>query len=417
MMRTEHADISSYRFPDARCGERVTRRMPVFFLLGLALCLAACAGKRDVMPLGQSDFVTYQQETQAWVEARRDFQTRDRAEELAWNTPREWRPETAPEKGILLVHGLGDSPWSFTDTAPVLARNGFLVRAVLLPGCGTRPSDMIGVSADDWRRVVAEQIAVLQREVRHVYLGGFSTGGNLVLEYAYTHPEIRGLILFSPGIKSNEPLDFLAPLASLFSDWLMDPDSGFPRQDAMRYTIVPTDGFAQFYHTSASVRRLLRKSPFDRPVAVVLAEHDSVLDVNSILNLFDAAFTHPQSRLIWYGSPVAGHSERVLFQPDALPEWRISSFSHMGILFSPANAAYGVNGTHRICRNGQPEEKYRNCLEGGEVWYSAWGHAEEGKTHARLTFNPYFDWQTDVILGVLEGAEEVRTTASRPTFP
>ncbi len=395
-------------------GEKVTRYTLVLPLLGLMLNLAACSEKRASMPLGQSDFATYRTETLAWLEERRDFQTQDRVAELAWNAPREWLPEPPPEKGILLVHGLGDSPWSFTDIAPILVRKGFLVRTVLLPGCGTRPSDMIGVSADDWRRVVAEQVAVLQREVHHVYLGGFSTGGNLALEYAYAHPEIRGLILFSPGFKSDEPLDFLAPLASLFSDWLMDPDSGFPRQDAMRYAIVPTDGFAQFYHTSASVRRLLRKSPFDRPVAIVLAEHDSVLDVNFILNLFDTAFTHPHSRLIWYGSPVAGHSKRVLFQPDALPEWRISSFSHMGMLFSPANEAYGVDGAYRICRNGQPKEDYRKCLAGEEVWYSAWGYVQEGRTHARLTFNPYFDWQADVILRVLEGAEEAQATASRP---
>lgn len=363
------------------------------------------------MPLGQSDFATYRTETLVWVEERRDYQTHNRADEIAWNAPREWQPTSPPEKGILLVHGLGDSPWSFVDIAPVLARKGYLVRTVLLSGCGTKPSDMIGVRADDWRRVVAEQVAILQREVREVYLGGFSTGGNLVLEYAYAHPEIRALILFSPGIKSDEPLDFLAPLASLFTDWLMDPDSGFPRQEAMRYAIVPTDGFAQFYYTSASVRRLLRKNPFDRPVVIVLAEHDSVLDVNFILNLFDTAFTHPQSRLIWYGSPVAGFSERVLFQPDALPEWRISTFSHMGMLFSPANEAYGVNGTHRICRNGQPEEDYEKCLVGEEIWYSDWGYVEEGRTHARLTFNPYFDWQADVILRVLEGAEEHRSTA------
>jgi hypothetical protein len=150
------------------------------------------------------------------------------------------------------------------------------------------------------------------------------------------------------------------------------------------------------------VRHLLKKAPFDRPVVVILAEHDSVLDVSFILNLFDEAFTHPESRLLWYGSPLEGHSKRVLVRPDVLPEWRISTFSHMGVLFSPKNAAYGWNGTHRICWNGQSNANYQRCLAGENVWYSDWGYEEAGKTHARLTFNPYFDWQMDVILRVLE---------------
>lgn len=367
------------------------------------LCLAACSARQPTMPLGQSCFEDYRADTLNWVSERREFQTADRRAELAWNSPCEWHPQGQPEKGILLVHGLGDSPWSFTDVGPALARQGFLVRTVLLPGCGTRPSDMIGIRAGDWRRVVAEQVVILQREVREVYLGGFSTGGNLVLEYAYAHPEIQGLVLLSPGIKSDEPLDFLAPVASVFSDWLMAPDGEGPVQDAMRYAIVPTDAFAQFYHTSASVRHLLKKAPFDRPVAIILAERDSVLDVSYILNLFEAVFTHPQSRLVWYGSPPEGRSRRVLVRPDALPEWRISTFSHMGVLFSPENPAYGRNGTHRICWNGQSAANYQRCLAGEEVWYSDWEYEEAGKTHARLTFNPYFDWQMDVILRVLEG--------------
>ncbi|MDR0355712.1 MAG: alpha/beta fold hydrolase [Deltaproteobacteria bacterium] len=371
-------------------------------LLIVLFCLAACSGRRNVMPLGQATFEAYRSETAAWVAENREFQTEDRVAELLWNTPGEWRPEgSSPEKGILLVHGLGDSPWSFTDIAPFFAKRGFLVRALLLPGCGTKPSDMIGVSADDWRRVVAEQAAILQREVSQVYLGGFSTGGNLVLEYAHAHPEIRGVALFSPGLKSDEPLDFLAPLASLFSDWLMDPDGATPAQDAMRYAIVPADAFAQFYYTSSSARGLLKKTPFDRPAVVVLAERDSVLDVEYILKHFDAFFTHPASRLIWYGLPRTGRSQRAIFLPDALPEWRISSFSHMGALFSPANEAYGPNGARRICHNGQSEANYARCLSGEEVWYSAYGHEEEGKIHARLTFNPYFDWQMEAVLSAL----------------
>jgi hypothetical protein len=38
------------------------------------------------------------------------------------------------------------------------------------------------------------------------------------------------------------------------------------------------------------------------------------------------------------------------------------------------------------------------------VWYSDWGYREAGKVHARLTFNPYFDWQLQQIQQLLAGS-------------
>lgn len=166
----------------------------------------------------------------------------------------------------------------------------------------SRPfEDMLTVTAEQWHRVVREQVLALQQDVGQVYLGGFSTGANLVLEYAYAHPEIAGLALFSPGFKSM-PFDWLAPLAARLRPWLVTPDGPVPMQNTVRYLNVPTNGFAQFYRTSVAARRLLRDRPYDKPVFMVVAQHDSVLDTSYLLDVFQRRFTHPQSRLIWYGS-------------------------------------------------------------------------------------------------------------------
>jgi esterase/lipase len=352
------------------------------------------------MPLGQTSFEAYRQETEAFVQANRTFVSQDREYELANNSPREWRPEGQPTKGILFVHGLGDSPWSFTDLGPALAAKGFLVRAILLPGCGTNPAEMIDVRVEDWRRAVAEQADILGREVDELYLGGFSNGSNLALEYAYAHPRVKGLILFSPAVKSGVGLAFLAPLTSVFKDWILKPDPGEPDKDSWRYAVVPTNAFAQYHYASRTARKLLSDKPFDRPVAMVLVENDSVVDIPYMVRLFEERFTNPTSRLIYYGQPIAGLSNRVLFRPDKLPEYRISSFSHMGVMFAPNNPAYGFNTKSPLCQNGQSDEATARCLAGDEVWYSAWGLREPNKIHARLTFNPYFDWQLETLLGV-----------------
>jgi hypothetical protein len=73
----------------------------------------------------------------------------------------------------------------------------------------------------------------------------------------------------------------------------------------------------------------------------------------------------------------------------------------MGLLFSPQNDYYGIEGKQRICENGQ-KKNINLCLAGKEVWYSAWGHNELEKIHARLTFNPYFENTIDILDQLME---------------
>lgn len=372
-------------------------------LLIMITALGACnRSTQQIPPMGQRSFADYQQETTQWVMQHRRFQTLDKAQELVWNTPSESRPADTPRKGILLVHGLGDAPGSFIDIIPELTRQGFLVRTVLLPGHGTQPADLISVSVDDWRRVVSEQAALLKLDVPDVYLGGFSTGANLILEYAIQNPEIHGLVLFSPAIRSNEPLDFMTPLLAHFTDWLRHPRPGQSDQILTRYANIPTNGFAQYYYSSSSVRCLLNQQPYNKPVLIVLVQHDSVLDTATILAEFDSSFPHPKSRLIWYGNqPSLAVSDRVLVRPDRLPEWRISQFSHMSVLFSPENKIYGRSGSLPLCANEPDVDFYDGCQNTSDVWYSDWGYQEDGKKHIRLTFNAYFTWQSEVMADVL----------------
>ena len=127
----------------------------------ILLSVTSCAtpsledAQRHVMPLGQTSFAQYAADAKAWIGANRSFvldTDEGRKMELEANLPKEYRPEHSDGRGILLVHGLGDSPWSFSDIAQSLAANGILVRTVLLPGCGTQPADMMPATADDWRR-------------------------------------------------------------------------------------------------------------------------------------------------------------------------------------------------------------------------------------------------------------------------
>jgi esterase/lipase len=333
--------------------------------------LHACASTSA--PLGQSSFAQYRQQTVEWMQQHRSFQTHDHPAELEWNAPHEWRPMGQPKGAILLVHGLGDSPWSFNDVGMKLAAQGFLVRTVLLPGHGTQPSDMLDVTLKEWQQVVREQTRTLSREVPKVYLGGFSTGANLVLDYAYEHDQIAGLVLFSPAFRPDNTYAWITQYIGWFRPWLAKPNDGIrPMQTPLRYLNVPTNGFAQFYRSALMAQKRLTQRVYDKPVFIAITQHDSVLDTAYVLDNFNQRFTNPASRLIWYGdnpAPTATTS-RVLVRNDYLPQYRIAQFSHMGLMFSANNPLYGTDGTQRICWNGQDTVAMHKCLNGEQVWYS-----------------------------------------------
>lgn len=380
--------------------------LPRLALLLSLLTLQACASTD--MPLGQASFAAYRQQTLEWLQVNRTFQTDDPTAELSWNAPRAWRPRGVAKRGILLVHGLGDSPFSFNDVGETLAEQGFLVRTVLLPGHGSKPADMLDVTLKQWQQVVREQAQIMKTEVPSVYLGGFSTGANLVLDYAYEHPDIAGLVLFSPAFRPENTYAWLTQYIGWFRPWLASPNDGVrPMQTPLRYLNVPTNGFAQFYRSALLAQNHLADRPYGKPVFIAITQHDSVLDTAYVLDSFNTRFSHPASRLIWYGDTpaIAAKTARVLVRNDYLPQHRIAQFSHMGLMFSPDDPLYGKDGKQRICWNGQQAEDMQKCLNGEPVWYSDWGHREPGKVFARLTFNPYFEWQTGVMMGVLGSAD------------
>lgn len=106
--------------------------------------------------------------------------------------------------------------------------------------------------------------------------------------------------------------------------------------------------------------------------------------------MYKQSFSNRNNQLIWYGESTFD-SESIRTLKMHLDEVQISTGSHMSPLFAPNNPYYGQNGERRMCRNSFDDDAMALCEQGAPVWYSAWGYEEEGKIHARLTWNPYYD--------------------------
>src|SRR5690348_2719348 len=71
------------------------------------------------------------------------------------NLPFELKPATrSPKQGVLLLHGLLDSPFVMKDIGNYFQSQGMLVRALVLPGHGTVPGALLNVSYHDWLAAV-----------------------------------------------------------------------------------------------------------------------------------------------------------------------------------------------------------------------------------------------------------------------
>ena len=121
-------------------------------------------------------------------------------------------PGTKNTKGvILLLHGLSDSPYHMRALGRIFKEEGLYVLGLRLPGHGTLPSGLLNVTWQHWVKATvwgARQLQKIANERNNVpfYMGGFSTGGALALNYAFKamnnnkllNPE--KLFLFSPAI-------------------------------------------------------------------------------------------------------------------------------------------------------------------------------------------------------------------------
>ena len=110
--------------------------------------------------------------------------------------------------GVLLIHGLSDSPYSLRSIGQELHAKGAHVVALRVPGHGTAPSSLVRTKWQDMAAAVELAILHLKEAVgdKPLYIVGYSNGGALAVRYALTSlekeelPRVTGMALISPEI-------------------------------------------------------------------------------------------------------------------------------------------------------------------------------------------------------------------------
>ncbi|MGC8773725.1 MAG: alpha/beta hydrolase [Chlorobaculum sp.] len=233
----------------------------------------------------------------------RDYEWFDYYERFGYFTPEAVRdgcqprimehPES-PQKAIVLVHGLSDSPYFMTAIGDYFFhRLGYNVYMPLLHCHGLKdPKGMEGVELEEWKSNVAFAIDAASTKAGEVSIGGLSTGGALGLYMAALHPRINGaLYLFSAALdlaggpsglvgemQENLLLTFLADL--------LDFNSPLIGYNPYRYSYVDMDGATQLARlikeTDTIISLFDSRFPFSEKVFAAHSESDETADIAGI---------------------------------------------------------------------------------------------------------------------------------------
>ena len=196
-----------------------------------------------------------------------------------WNRSFELTAER-PVGGVLLLHGMSDSPYSMRALGESLHARGYWVIGLRLPGHGTAPSGLLRIRWQDMAGAVALAARHLSERVgtRPLHIVGYSNGAPLALNYTLDALDGQAaavpasLVLLSPAIG----LATGAGLASLKRAMANIPGLGRwiwldvqPEFDPYKYNSFATNAGAQVF---ALTQRVAGRIAFraDSGVAQVL---------------------------------------------------------------------------------------------------------------------------------------------------
>lgn len=185
-----------------------------------------------------------------------------------WNRTFALHAET-PVGGVLLLHGMSDSPYSLRALGESLNLAGYQVLGLRLPGHGTAPSGLKSVSWQDMAAVVslaADHLATTLG-AKPVHIIGYSTGAPLALDFALAavaesdRPVPASLVLVSPAIRVH-PASGLARFKDAVSVFPGLGDLAYvaimDEFDPFNYNSFATNAGAQVHAITRNVNRRIR---------------------------------------------------------------------------------------------------------------------------------------------------------------
>ena len=312
-----------------------------------------------------------------------------------------------PVAGVVLLHGLSDSPYSMRALAESMHGRGAAVLGLRIPGHGTAPSGLVEARWQDMAAAVRLAVRHVHEAVgdRPVYLVGYSNGGALAVQYTLAAladsslPGVAGVILLSPEIGVSRVAALAvwqARLGHLLGLEKLAWNVLLPEYDPYKYGSFAVNAGDLAYRITAHIQNRLGalrgSGALDDmpPVLAFQSSVDATVEASALVaNLFD--------RL----PPTAEH-ELVLFDINRRAEVETLLRQDPRVVFEPLLAkkerSFGVTIITNESGNGNRTEA-RTFRIGDEVPsqitpLKAWPAGVYSLSHVALPFAP-----TDALYG------------------
>jgi len=175
-----------------------------------------------------------------------------------------------PKAGVLLLHGMSDSPYSLRHLGQAFHEAGASVIGLRVPGHGTAPSGLVETTWKDMAAAVTLAATHLKKSIgdKPLYLVGYSNGGALSVIYATESikdpsiPRPDGLVLLSPEIGVSKAAS-LAVWQGRIGHWLglekLAWNSISMEYDPFKYGSFAVNAGDQAYRITAEIDKRLGK--------------------------------------------------------------------------------------------------------------------------------------------------------------
>jgi carboxylesterase len=103
--------------------------------------------------------------------------------------------------GVFLIHGLGGTQYDLGSMHKRLKNAGFVTHSLTLPGHGTQPEDLVGITAEDWIEAVVAKYREIRDQHETLHLMGMCMGSLLAAALAEHEHHAKGrLVLLAAPI-------------------------------------------------------------------------------------------------------------------------------------------------------------------------------------------------------------------------
>lgn len=255
-----------------------------------------------------------------------------------WNRSFELIPPGEPAGGVLLLHGMSDSPYSLRAIGETLSRRGYRVVGLRYPGHGTIPSGMRSVTWEDMAAAVRLAVGHLAGHLqdRPIHLIGYSTGASLALDFTLNAledleaPVPASLILVSPAVGVTA-----AAVLTPWLDWLarlpgLEPlawTTVLPELDPFNYNSFAANAAVQVRRMTRSVAQRVRDLAENGDIAgfpptlVLLTVVDATVSPTAVADrLLDHLPARRNELLLYDINRFAVKTPLIVADPDPLTE-------------------------------------------------------------------------------------------------